>query len=313
VLTSQDERFIISSIGWVDGGSLWILDTQTGTTRVSKLSDAKYLSIHARWNEHFAVLHHYDTDTIEITAHLFSEPEKIISKIGISGTGIQFDGDLGIWSMLPKAYVGYLKRPVKSDFYLFLIEPTRPHVEIVDLEWYDDSYDKGYQGVIGVVEVPDMEQVIISVQRNSLPVLYDLQTRHVLGNISLANRTGNPTLRFRKTANELWAIDYDTLLRLDPADWKVRDSTLLQGASGGLDRQFVGDFAFNKDESLCAVARPFSGDVVALDTDRFRITHRCELGEQPLTVAVLSDGRIYCRDWKTGKLLNGTLKKKWFS
>ena len=75
----------------------------------------------------------------------------------------------------------------------------------------------------------------------------------------------------------------------------------------------MGAYTFSLDESLCAVARPFSGDVVAVNTKRFRITHTCNLGHQPLTVALLSDGTVYARDWKTGRLLKGQLtKKKWF-
>jgi len=85
----------------------------------------------------------------------------------------------------------------------------------------------------------------------------------------------------------------------------------VQGGTAGLDRQFNGSFAFNGDETLCAVARPFSGDVVALDTARFKVTHACRLGRQPLLVALLSDGTVWARDWKTGDVLKGTLKRKW--
>ena len=77
--------------------------------------------------------------------------------------------------------------------------------------------------------------------------------------------------------------------------------------------QFTGDYSFNRDETLCAVARPFSGDVVALDTEQFRITHYSKLGKQPLEVCLLSDGTVYSRDWKTGNFLKGKLKRKWLT
>jgi hypothetical protein len=87
---------------------------------------------------------------------------------------------------------------------------------------------------------------------------------------------------------------------------------LLQGASAGC-RQFIGAYSFTQDESLCAVARPFSGDVIALNMKKFKITHACNLGRQPLHVAVLEDGTVYGRDWKTGTLLQGHLKRKWIT
>ena len=208
--------------------------------------------------------------------------------------------------------MAYFKHLARADFYLFLVEPIRPTIEIIELDWYDDSYDKGYQGVIGVVEVPDQDKLIVSVQRDSQPVLMDLETKAVIKKLSLANRLGNPTLRFRKHANELWADDYDTILRIYPSNWTVESSMLLQEAATGC-QQFIGAFAFSADENLCAIARPFSGDVIAIDTAKFKVTHSCELGDQPLLVTLLSDGTIYSRDWKTGKLLMGTLKRKWFT
>jgi hypothetical protein len=60
--------------------------------------------------------------------------------------------------------------------------------------------------------------------------------------------------------------------------------------------------------SLCVVGRPFSGDVIGLACDSFEITRRAALGRQPLDVAVLSDGRIFARDWKTGDPLVGMLE-----
>src|SRR4030095_12262957 len=112
----------------------------------------------------------------------------------------------------------------------------------------------------------------------------------------------------------VWVNDYDMLLRLNPDDWSIRDKTRLQWEPPGIDR-FIGEFAFNRDESLCAVARPFGGDVVALDTTTFKVAHSSRLGQQPLDVMLLSDGRLFARDWTTGELLQGTLKPKrrwWF-
>ena len=314
MLTSPKEDIIVSSLGYVEKASLWLLETASGNVSSVQLSDAKYLTLHGGRDGHFAVLHHHNGDVIEITAHSFSDPPKILARITIRGLdgGTRFEGDTQVWQSLPKAYIAYFKRPGLSDFHLFMVEPVRPAVEIVELDWYGETYDKGYQGVTGVIEVPSRALLIVSVQRDSHPVILDLETKKMVGKLTLADRAGNSTLRFRQFANELWADDYDTVLRIDPEAWRVRDSKRLQGALTGC-QQFIGAFAFNKDETLCAVARPFSGDVVALDTTRFKITHTCTLGHQPLEVSLLSNGKVWARDWKTGKVLNGTLKRKWFA
>lgn len=316
MITSPDEKIIVSSLGWTDKDSLWLLETRTGSIATVRLSDAKYLSLHGGRNGHFAVQHHYDDGhAVAITAHSFPDPQKVRARITITASNgaSRFDGDVGIWQYLPKAYVAYFKRPGVSDCHLFLVDSIRPEVTVADFPWYDNSYDKDWQSIIGVVEVPNRDLLIVSVQRDSHPVLMDAGTKRMVGKLSLAGAAGNPTLRFRQRANELWADDYDNLLRIDPDTWRVRNRKRLQGGVLGCSGQFIGAFAFNADETLCVVARPFSGDVVALDTTRFRVTHTCNLGHQPLRVALLSDGTVWARDWKTGKLLKGSLKKRWFA
>jgi len=72
----------------------------------------------------------------------------------------------------------------------------------------------------------------------------------------------------------MWASDYDTIVKVDRSSWQVRDVCRLQSAAAGT-MQFIGDFTFDPDETVCAVARPFSGDVVALDPSTMKV--RCEL------------------------------------
>lgn len=312
MILSPAEDLIVSSVGWADKAALWVLETKTGKSERLTVSDAKYLSVSPGKGGFFSVLHSFEGGKIEITAHSFSDPEKVVSRISFSTNGAVFDGPPEPWKSLPCAYVTYFARLSGADFCLFLIDPFRLQAEIQNLDWYDDSYDKMYQGIVGVAEVPGRDELLFSVQRDSNLVWFDRNSRKILGKIPLANRGGNPALRFRSRKNELWADDYDTLLRLDPENWRVNGSQLLQGAGNGMMRQFIGGFAFSPDESLCAVARPFSGDVVALGTEKFKITHTCNLGRQPLGVAVLSNGTVFARDWKTGDLLKSELKRKWF-
>ena len=310
MIVSEDESLIVSSLGWIDHGSLWVLEARSGKVSRMQISDADYLSLHPGEHNHFSVVHHYSrADQAQISVHSFSDPARVLARVRFAPSGHLFEGEPTVWRLVPKAYVAYLNLPSVSNYYLLLIKPTNLTAEVVRLEWFDDWYDKDYQAVISVVEVPGQNKLLFSVQRDSHPVLYDLERREAVARLSLAERFGNPTLRFRRLAQELWADDYDTLVCLSTKDWSIKNSLRLQGESGGV-AQFIGEYTFNHDESLCAVARPFSGDVVAVDTQRFKVTHSCSLGAQPLAVALLTNGTVYARDWKSGRLLKGHLRKR---
>src|SRR5262249_558206 len=147
---------------------------------------------------------------------------------------------------------------------------------------------------------------MISVSRSSRVILHDLETGGQRGFVDLANRLGNPKLEFRDERREIWASDYDTLVVIKTEGWRVVRKARLQSAFAGT-QQFIGDFSFASDAEICAVARPFSGDVIGIDTATLKINCSAKLGRQPIEVAALRDGDIIARDWKTGDLLRGRL------
>ncbi len=310
MISDLQESVLLSSMGWVDGGSVWSLDTSTGAEKRFRLSDAKYLSLHPGKHGHFSVLHHFEGSQIEITAHRFSAPSQVVAQVTVKCSSFEFTGDSTVWNFLPISYVAYFKQAAWSDFALIRVDSHRPSVQVHGFEWYDDRYDKGYQGIVGVTEIPGNDLLIVSIQRDSRPVLYDPEGHRKVGEIELAGCNGNPRLRFRRTVNELWADDYDTILKINPATWRVERSRRLQGAALG-SRQFIGEFNFDSTEAICAVARPFSGDVVGLTPSNLRVRYHCRTGGQPLEVAALRDKRVYARDWKSGNLLQGTLRRRW--
>jgi len=309
VLADPEERTVVSSLGWVDGGTIWVLDVATGRTRSLRVGDAKYLSLHAGRSGHFAAVHHYDADRLVITAHSFSQPDEVLSRCIVSQDDRGIEGSPSPWQHLPRHYVAYLVQPAWSEFALVTVD-TSGAVTLQTFEWYDDSYDKGYQGIVGVTEIPDSKLVLVSVQRSSKPILYDPDARRKVGELVLSESHGNPSLYFRRAQSELWAEDYDTLLRVEPGSWRILQSRKLQEAAAG-PAQFIGQFTFNSDESICAVARPFSGDVIGLNPKNLRTKYRAKLGRQPLEVALLRDRRVFARDWKSGDLLQGSLRRVW--
>lgn len=309
MITDPQERTIVSSLGWVDGGALWCLDISSERHRTINIGSGKYISLHMGGAGYFSAVHHFDADRLEITAHGFEQPEEILSRCVVAREERRIEGNVAVWGNLPRHYVAYLVQPAWSDFALIQVSRNNG-LSLQTFDWYDDRYDKGYQGIIGVTEVPGSDLVIVSVQRSSKPIFYDPTARQKVGEIILSGGTGNPSLCFRRAASELWVDDYDTILKLEPESWRVLKRRKLQPAAAGT-AQFIGQFTFDGEEKVCAVARPFSGDVVGLNPKSLRIRYRAKLGKQPLEVAVLRDHRVFARDWKTGEFLQGTLRRVW--
>lgn len=304
MITDPQEQIIVSSLGWVDQCSLWTLDIRSGRQANIRIGEAKYLSLHRGTDGCFAAVHHFDSVRLELTAHHFSDPGRIVSRRTVAGENRSIEGDADIWSSLPRHYVAHLVQSDWTDFVLLSIEGDA--LILQTFEWYGDDYDKDYQGICGVTEVPGSQLVLVSVQRDSNPVLFDPVAGRKVRQITLAERRGNPEFFFCRTAQELWASDYDTILKIDPGNWQVIAQRKLQ-EGGAHEARFMGNFNFDATEKVCAVARPFGGDVVGIDPGSLEIRHRVALGQQPLEVAVLGDLRVFARDWHTGALLQGEL------
>lgn len=310
MIADGSEQRIVSSLGWVDGPALWCLDVGSDPLqpRSIPISDASHLSLHAGREDHFAVVHHYDAGQVRISVHHFASPGESLSEISVRAGDLQRHGDAGVWLNVPRAYTAYHAPPGFEAYHLILIDRAGGSVELQQFDWFDETYDHGYQGIVGVTEVPGEDLLIVSVQRDSNPVLYDPIRRAAIGRISLAGRRGNAALRYRDDGGELWAVDYDTVVRLEPGSWRIRDSLQVEEAAAGT-AQFVGDLAFDRSGRLAVVARPFAGEVVAIDTGSFRVTHHAPMGRQPLEVAAFQDGRVFARDWKSGDLVTGRLQR----
>ena len=315
MLTDSAERFVIDNMGWVDGGQLWCLDLARDKAWQHPLGPAGYLVLMPGQGDLFVAIRHESARIIEATIHSAGSPPEVLARVRLEMGHASFEGQVELWSSVPATFVAHhtrfqdLVQPL-----LCLIDHHRSKVEFQELPWYTTGYDLGYQDLLVPVRVPGSDLLLMPIQRDSNPVIYDLNNRKPMGTIRLAGRNGNPTLQFRRKAPELWANDYDTLLRLDVASWRVQNSIRLQDEvltdlNGRQTRTgaFIGEYAFDRDESRCAVARPYSEDIVLIDTETFRQVRRVEAGSQPLHVALLSDGRLIARDWKTGSLIRTKL------
>jgi len=299
-------------LGWVDHDGLWRFNVASGETDTIPLrTGGRYSSLHYLGSDRFAVAHHFDGRRFEVSVRSLSSPGDVLAHAVLEDGENSVAGEPAAWSGVPLLYVEYLHFAPWNDFVLLKISPSTGKADVQRLQWYDDSYDKGYQGVIDVLALPDGTCALVSVQRSSRLILHDQETGTQKRSIDLGGRGGNPRLALRELGKEVWASDYDTLVVLGTADWQVLRSARLQNAFAGT-QQFIGDFSFAADQARCAVARPFNGDVVAVDLASLRITSSAKLGRQPLEAIALPGGKIVARDWKTGDLLLGTLERRWF-
>jgi len=190
-------------------------------------------------------------DTVQARAILNEEENKL-------------DGDAAAWGDVPLLYVEYLRFEPWRDFVLLKVSPQSGRIQVQRLEWYDDTYDKGYQGVIGVLELPGEEFAVVSVQRSSQLIFHDLNTGLKRGTLNLGGCGGNRHLEFRKGGKEIWANDDDTVVVIRRSDWQVLRSARLQGTNPQV-REFIGDFSYARRHADSGLPRRcISGVHVAL-------------------------------------------------
>lgn len=301
MITDPDGTRVISSVGWVDRGALWVFDSVSAGPNVGELSDARYLVLHGGRLGQFAVVHHWDGGRVSITAHAFSEPARELGRIDVRGWTGSLHGQEAVWDCLPRSYVSYLKEDATGSAGYFAIRRVGVDVQVSRLGWFDDGdYDHDYQGVVSITEVPELDEVIFGVQRSSTLVRCTATGTSVSGEVQLTGHLGNPVPVASRLGPSIWVTDYDTVVRLSRPGLTVESSAALSSTS-----MFVGDPWVPTDERYLVVARPGSGDVVILDPDDLRITESIDVGRQPLEASVLNTGQLVARDWKTGDTLLG--------
>ncbi|HEY4194871.1 MAG TPA: hypothetical protein VGM63_05010, partial [Mucilaginibacter sp.] len=239
------------------------------------------------------------------SVHRFNDLRKEYCRTSFDNFKTTSSGDVSFWKFVPRYYIGGLILNEKFDFHLLKVEIGIISLEDNKISWYiDGDFDFGYQGLTSVTEINN--ELIFTVQRDGSLYRYNLDHDKIIDKIKLAGNHGNPQPIIKN--GEVWVSDYDTLIRLN--NWQVIKSKKLQEAAGGLS-QFIGSFSFNSQNGLCIIARPFSGDVICVNKD-FKIKYICNTGKQPLEAVLMQDNTVIARDWKTGDLLRGQLKKKWF-
>jgi len=303
MIVSPSDGIVLSNLGWVERGSLWLLRVGEDVPEHIALGDAEYLRLAAGIGSEgaFTVVHHYPgAERCLVTVRLASRPSEAIASVSTDGWKTTAEGDLSAFDGQKSLHVAYLRGSRFSNSGYFVIDIGHNDVRVRRLDWFDDRYDHGYQSVMSALLIPD-QGYLFGVQRSSELVLCDTADLTVIRRVPLVERGGNPVPFLRGEGEELWAVDYDTVVRLDTASWRITDQWRgQQEVDGG--RMFLGEAWLSPKEDQVLFARPGVGDIVALDTTTMKVGNTWRVGGQPLVAAML-DTQLVARDWKTGRLL----------
>ena len=310
MISNPEGTIALSSVGHRDHDNVWMYEAATGRAQVIPLrSGAHLVSLHTSGSSYFAALQEFENEhQVEVTVRGFDAPAKVIASAWLGPEGSKLEGDRSVWQKVPTLYVASLQFGEWQDFVLLGVSVGTGRMVAQKLEWYDSRYNKEYQSVLHVLELPGDNSALISVQRSSRVILHDRETGRARAAIELAGRGEASQLRLGSLDGEIWVKDYDTIVVLERGSWRILRSARLQEGGDGKVARFVGDFALAPDKKLCLVARPISGDVIAIDEATLQIRGRATTGRQPIEVVMLQGGEIVARDWKTGELLLGRME-----
>jgi YVTN family beta-propeller protein len=307
LITDHRQQIAVSNLGWVDHGSLWRFDSASSRVERIQLSDATHLVLQNMGDDEFTAVHHFDGSRVEITSHAFANPGDVLRRVAVPGWAPEVDGRLAPWPQAVSHFVTWLSDAATGAAGYYLISVTGRGATIDRLDWFDaNSYDLDYQSVIAVGKVPESGELVFGVQRSSDLVVISPAHSGAVRRVGLNGGYGNAVPYVRATAPEVWAVDYDTLVRLDRRTWAVTGAIRLQDAPEGT-RMFVGDLWWPPDEGFAIVPRPGSADVTVIDPATMTLTRTVPLGRQPLVAVVVDRGFVVARDWKTGDLLHADL------
>jgi len=296
---------IVGNLGWVDKGTIWTFDVKGGIEGRIPVDGTTYVDLRRGAAGLFRLVHHHSADQA-VSVRRVAEPDRELASVRFASGRPSFTGDPDFWRHVDP--IVRINTPEGQRFRL--IDAARGRVTDLDLSWFTaGDYDRGYQGLVDCISLPGTDQVVVSVQRSSKLIVIDAVQNKAVGAIELRGRGGNPQLRL--SGGDFLASDYDTLCRVDIRSLSVVRSARLQPGPRPRMSQFIGNYDIGR--GTCVVARPFSGDVVLLDSKTLKLLGRAEIGGQPLDVCLISETSVVTREWKTGRVAMGRLAAPLFA
>lgn len=286
-----------------------VADVGTGEQQTIPWGEAEQLEPSDPDRELFVFKRTVDDDDYRISLHPFDAPASPVARVTVSANGgAAFEGLREAWDRAPRFFYYYFgSAPGYGEETLIVLEPGPGTVQLQKLR-LAERWPNG-AGAIGVVQIPGSEKVVVSLHKDTSdarPIIYDPKKQAVVGRVPLADTRfgyGQSNPQFLRTRQEAWLKDYAIMQRHRLPSWEIAEALRLQSVN-----VWIGGSSFNHSESLCAVARPYSGDVLGIDVDSFQVSHRASMGGEPLDVVLLSDGRIFTLEWHSQELRAGRLE-----
>jgi|CXWL01.1.fsa_nt_gi hypothetical protein len=285
---------IVSSYGWKDRGAFSIVDVRDRSVASFNLECATYITVKIARSNHFVCVHHFNDKKLILTIQSFDAPSEVKGRISIINGQSTFEGNDEVWSLSPRFFIGYFR----GQYSLIEICARNREIFIHPLEWFTlEKYDLGYEAPMDAIEIPAQDYLLISVCRRA-PVLYDLSKKIVSREVFI----GGHNFTFIKQNSEIWATSYDELVKSDIRTLKPILSKIFQPPLNGHSNTAIGDFSFSPDEKFCALARPFSHDILILEPESMNEVARIKSEHQPYQIVMLDNNECVYRDHQKGIL-----------
>lgn len=241
---------------------------------------------------------------IEILAVRFDDLSKVRAKT--SWPSGEKSGDASAWRHLPRYWLAY-EGPGKSCAMRLDEEGgLRP----TPLSWPVGDEGEGAPSLVR--GDPCSDDIIVAKHRTNDLVFCDAETGVVKQAVKLIGGARDiRSIQFHQPSQTMWVLNYDGLFRINLKTRSLEQSAQVQPATPyeGRDekvRSWAGDFVLQPERKRICIARPFAGDVVAVDWDTLAPVAVAPTGGNPGFLAAFGD-RIVARDWRTGETLRATL------
>lgn len=243
---------------------IWLYDLVTTNIEIITMYNNPLIELYYGINEYFSVRKMFQGENrIEISVYSFANLLQPQAQASIRANVVHFSGESDVWRYVPLVYVAYLELPGEMPSYvLTILKPDTNSVDLQPMRWYyaDAMYDPERTAPWDVIAIPETQLVLISIE-GADGVLYNIETHHAT-KISLGGTGGNRKLFLRAAQNEIWTLSRNALVRINLSDFTIVNMLNVQTITGGVDTHRMGsftgtagEFVFNHDQSLCAVAR----------------------------------------------------------
>jgi len=171
--------------------------------------------------------------------------------------------------------------------------------------------DPGYSEPVDACLLPNGDEVAINIVRCRHIAIFNFRT----GVTELLDSGGSYGSGCPRIVGEaLWFTNYDRLCRLDRSGRTLAVSEVLQPSFrdpkyGAMTSAFIGEPKPAPAYGGWLVPRPYSGDVVLVDSNTLRPSARIACGGRPYEIALLPDGTLIVADHPDGSLSVRTMDR----